>query len=165
MSPNYIIVIEVDNKRAAFAYQTGRRDLEAAWPRLIAGATAMDKAVDDEHEARMATYQAELADWVKLKDEHDNAEVPRKHLFSAWSRPKLPKKPLPSAPIRPYSYPRTSKVSALYKIRRDLIHMVNVATIAVAPFRITEWALETMLKWERGEHVQDLLDTYATETP
>lgn len=165
MSPNYIIVIEVDNKRAALAYLTGMRHLDAAWPQLLAGATDADKAESDEHEALMLKYKAEMEEWEQMKANQGPPAIPRFYAFSWSAKPIPPANPVRPEPIRPYCFPRTTAVARLYKIRRDLRHMVNVSTAAVAPFRITEWALETMLKWESGQHVQDLVDRYILEKP
>lgn len=155
----YIIVVDVDNVRAAKAYRKGYEDLLRLWPQIEAMNAV--KAAESRKE-----WEADEALRLKRREEY-NAALAEYHLaskaYEAWT-PKLFGSERPPYPCRPYnldlfyvpSYTNSNhdRFLRLYEsIRRDLKHMMDVAEAATGPFRMTEHQITEMVRWEDGTRI------------
>jgi hypothetical protein len=135
----FVIVIEADNKRAFAAYSKGLDDLDRVMPQLMLVADERDKAATERYEKAKAEYEAKLLAFRKCRGVFALHEWP----IEPW-RPAL---------ARDY----------LESVRRNLVHMRDVAAASMGPYRMTEWQVDAMVGWEDGSEVERLKERYLQE--
>jgi hypothetical protein len=152
MNTQYVVVVEVDNKRALAAYQKGLADLDLIWPQLMEHAQKIDAE-------RRKTYEAEQTKKRLEREREEAARENYKKQMREWEEKKIfrgepPRYPWPSyeglSDYFPPSYLRDSYVSA----RMELQNMANLAGAAIAPFRMTEGQVHRMVEWENGNAIE-----------
>ena len=166
MIPHYPIIIEVDNKRALAAYTRGLEHLDAAWPRLI----EMAKAEDAKHAAQVAAIDAaKKKAYEEQKEEYERSfglYMEQQERFLKWeytpayrrgARPPTPCRPYPPMPLWPTISTRPSIVDLREAARERLISKRNMAAAANAPFQMSEFDANAMVRWESGEIVEQML--------
>lgn len=173
---HFVIVIDVDNKRAYKAYSKGMQDLMDVWPQLM---VAGEKA-EQEYAQASVVYQQKATEIRekekkereerKAKQEAYNQEYKRWLSSSPLFRGDEPKDPYPwpfvgssmfdlEAQIHRVTKPRMGMGTQFYKsIRDELQKMLNLAGAAAGPYRMMESQVHTMIEWENGTRVQQLLD-------
>ncbi|MFK3738967.1 hypothetical protein [Massilia sp. TN1-12] len=159
MTDRYVIVIEVDNKRALAAYDKGLEDLNAIWPELMEFAQAKDRKRTEERKAKEAARELEMQRYQNAIDEYCLAKAE----FQQWestsplwrgARPKVPRYP---------DYPRLHAYEGMFacysdegsydQMRRSLQRKRDLAAAALAPFKMTENDVASMIDWETGHTV------------
>jgi hypothetical protein len=161
----FVIVVEVDNKRAVAAYSNGLADLDRVMPQLMAAAKERDLEDQRKSEAEQARYDREMADYKAAKQAFYEAN--RRYLTWLSGSPVFrgPQPETPEYPTAPTS-PTASWIRAisfeaqLERIRSELVHMRDVAQAATAPFRMTEFQVRQMVAWEDGSEVESLQRGY-----
>ena len=168
MQQPFIVVIEVDNVRAAQAYAKGVANLEAAMPEILFHAERYDTIRHNEAVEASAKKQKAMDEYFRLMEEHDEAEEAHAkwRKASAWSRGEEPVRTTrPSHPYVLYNlYDRHDRLytSAAnnYKSQLDrLKDRANLAVLAVSSFRMTEHDVKQMLAFEDGSAVVNLLES------
>ncbi len=159
MSDKFIIVIEADNKRAHAAYLKGLKDLEVIWPQIVA-------FCEEEHAENLAQYaeQQKIRDkkYTQLKQISDEYERQLTHWqnSSTWCRGPRPIGPYPCSimdDIWAYFYASpTNNISKYLSIRAELQDMANLAGCAISSFRMTEYKVKEMIKWEDGSRIEEI---------
>lgn len=150
----FIIVVEVDNKRALAAFSKGLEELNVIWPLIMERARLLEEQDEaeleallapwrEEEKAALARYEKELAAWRAKK----------RYMFSLAGEPPFPPVPtyptlLPIVPIR--------WGNRCEKLRKKLQHMVNIAGAATAPYRMTEGQVSEMIAWENGTRITEI---------
>lgn len=151
----FVIVIEVDNKRAAAAYHRGVFDLELIWPQIEKYAAAADHRRSAEEARKEAEYDVARAIYLESMDAYRRS-------MDAWrSRPTLfrgrpPRFSVPRPPIPPSMFLSHSE-SGFYKSMRGELHrMANLAQAAQGPFLMTEHQVAAMIAWEDGSRIEQI---------
>ena len=150
----HVIVIEVDNKRAAAAYQKGLEELDLIWGQLEAWAVGMKKKQEED-------YEKKLAEWDRKKERLDAKEkevwVRRWWSFglkiydadaSLWNATK--------DNYLAHIWPDPSfidHVKEINSLRQELVDMKTLSQVAIAPLRITKQKVKEMVAWENGERI------------
>lgn len=154
MTKEFIIVIEVDNIRAAAAYGKGLDDLAVVWPQLMFFAEKEDK----EHQIK---YDALLANYKKEKLQYEQADAYYDQAVKEWENKKIFQG---SRPIRPeWQYPyfpdlvHYSFVRYYNSIRNELQDKFNIANAACTPYRMTEYQVKEMITWEDNSKIESLM--------
>lgn len=162
----YIIVIDVDNKRALAAYQKGWNDIQRLWPQVEAYCAERDAKA-------LAKWEEREAEKVERQKKFDAAceaygeskkKVEEWHASSPFTR--LTTTCPVEAPMPGYDYIRGSVTNINYKpgryidkfesIRNDLKHMLDIAGAATGPYRMTEHQVADMVKWEDDTHTDNI---------
>ena len=147
---NFVIVVEVDNKRAHAAYLKGLAGLDLIWPQIHESARKEDEESNKEElkqldkynremeifKENMAEYQKKLAEWESLV------------LF----RGQRPSCPIMLPPCRSSHY-RQSMASVYKSMRSELKRMADLAGAAIGPYRMTEHQVAEMVGWEDGTKI------------
>lgn len=156
MSERYIVVVEIDNKRALAAYEKALSELEHIWPQMLARARENDNArrvkLKEEFRLEDERYQIALAEYERKKVAH-----------SEWmTKGKFIRGPEPE--YSSYSYPIRSYASLLldtqcmlpaaHYFMLELKRKRDIASAAISPYRVMESEALEMVAWENGEGVE-----------
>jgi hypothetical protein len=157
MGMTYIIVVDVDNVRAAKAFRKGYEDILRLWPQIEAKNAVKAKA----SRAMVAEHQKAID---RAQAEHDAAHEEYRLALKAheeWtgsflskgSRPELPAYPSQSWWLNHLRMHRPSNnhdwfLEKYESIKADVKHMMNVAEAATGPYRMTEHQIARMVAWE-----------------
>jgi len=146
---DFVIVVEVDNKRAAAAYQKGLDDLDRIWDQLMLYAEQMDAPLNAVRDAELARLEDdERAFKAYLED------LKRWRTSSIWSsepEPQMPAMPRMWSHFDFYSKDRYR--NSYISVRAELQHLANVAGAAIGPYRMTEHQIREMVGWEDGSRI------------
>ena len=149
----YVVVVEVDNKRASAAYQKGLADLELIWPQLMEHAESVDAQRRAEYEKQQEQKCAKLA---RDEREHEAYRKARRE----WEEKTIFRGPAPTYPIRNYDwgidFPPSYLRDAYESIRAELQHMADLAGAAISAYRMTETQVREMVGWENGSRLEQL---------
>lgn len=155
MSERFVVVIEVDNKRALAAYKKGLADLDLLWPQLMEHAQKVDGKRKERYTADIEEYEKDEADRKARWERYDRD-------LKEWTGKAMFRGPRPESPgiyglswsTRPY---QPSYLRSTYEgIREDLKRMTDLAGAAVAPYRMTEYQVKEMVGWEDGSRIEQL---------
>jgi len=154
MSNQFIIVIEVDNVRAAAAYQKGLEDLNIVWPQLMVYADKQDTAKQIEYNAKLLKHEQKQKVYQDSWDNYYTAvkEWEEKTIFRG-SRPESPDYYFPIMP----PYPPPSVTGYYRSIKIELQDKANLANAATSPYRMTENQVKEMIAWENGERIEEIM--------
>lgn len=148
----FIIVVEVDNKRALAAFRKGLEELNVIWPLVMERARKIDADRSENYRRRLERFEVHKTKLDAIYEENMKAWNSRT-LFSRGLT-----MPPPPPPICRLSDPEPLNENAHYwdSVRKNLEHMVNVAGAATAPYRMTEWQVEKMIAWEDGSEIAQI---------
>lgn len=148
----FVIVVEVDNKRARAAYAKGMADLDLIWPQLMASAERIDDVRRTAAEERKAKRKAEAEKYKREVAEWENA--------CSWLRGEKPSMPLSlyygQYPADYFDWHHTTQRQVYESIRDELRQKFNLADCATQAFRMTEDQVTEMVKWENGTRIDAL---------
>lgn len=131
----FVIVVEVDNKRALAAYRKGLADLDLIWPQVLAGVERMDRSANQKLEA----YEA----WSERNRRNQGAyEPPPAHVEAVMRK------------LRDGSFIRNANRDLYISIRDELRNLAGVADVALGPYRMTDRQVREMLGWEDGSRIE-----------
>jgi hypothetical protein len=155
---NFVIVVEVDNKRAHAAYLKGLADLDLIWPQIHDRARKEDEESSKEELKQLDKYNREMALFKeKMAEYHQKLED--------WGSSVLFRGPKPSCPIMlppcRSSYYRQSMESVYESMRSELKRMADLAGAAIGPYRMTEHQVSEMVGWEDGTQIGRIKATIA----
>lgn len=148
METKCIIVIEVDNKRAAAAYRKGWEDLDRVMPQLLAATQAQDAEVIKQYQQAFAAWGVRKPKAPTVRRSFGRQEVVEPNYFEQFGH-------LRQRPQRP----RLRK-GALESVREELKHLLNIAEATTAPYQMTEHQVRKMVAWEDGSEVEYLQRYY-----
>lgn len=164
MSERFIIVIEADNKRAKAAYDKGLADLALVWPQLMTHAGKFDAAEQIKYQKKIAEREAEeKAYWAASEKYQKELNEWEKGSFLRGAKPIRPLRLfqiglLPSDfLIRPFSLRENYE-----SIRDSLRRMADIAGAAIGPYRMTEYQVTEMIRWEIGSKIESLMAEIGT---
>lgn len=154
MTDRFVIVVEVDNKRALAAFSKGLEELNVIWPLVMERARNRD-------EERQAKYLEEMARWEAAEHEirasyfkaMDEWRARHSGFFGSIGREPQPEPRLNG--VRPLK-PDFNLVHHCQNLRNKLEHMVNIAGAATAPYRMTEAQVSEMIAWENGTRITEI---------
>lgn len=145
--PRFVIVLEVDNVRAARAYSGALAAFDAKMPDMRASAEQRDRNCRAVKEAQRALHDSvapkPVRNWRGRVTNHTEIML---HESRA-----------------PMVYPSSPHTESLLSIRHDLAYMSKLASAAVGPFRMTERQVADMIAWEDGSQLEHLERTYLQE--
>ncbi len=148
----FIIVVDVDNKRASAAYIKGLSDLELIWPQILCYSCKKDKIlsesrsqIQDEYDAEMAEYKSKTDDYSRRFAAYNNGG------FFRGARPPIEyiHRPRPPAEL----FTNRSYCSRYESIRAELKRMADLSGAALGPYRMTEMQVGEMIAWEDGSRI------------
>lgn len=181
MSTEFVIVVEVDNKRALAAYTKGLEDLDLVMPQLLAAAQETDRlgveAIQrrkEESDRLFAEREEQLAKRLSNRESKYRDYETRLRQWRnscSWMRGAPPEEPAELVMSRldlgfPPYWPRGEDDFYRYiapdlEIERNaLIKMRNLAGAATAPFRMLESQVHEMIAWEDGTAIERLKKKY-----
>jgi hypothetical protein len=162
----YIVVIEVDNKRAAAAYQKGLADLELIWPQLMERAASIDAKRRADYEKRKEKAEKDDREARDARQRYETAmEVWRaKSLMFRGPAPEYPGCGM-LLPSSLYVNPPSSLRSLYESVRHELQQKFNLAEAAISSFRMPEYEVQRMIAWEDGSRVEGLKKYDVMEMP
>ena len=147
---NFVIVVEVDNKRAHAAYLKGLADLDLIWPQLMEHARKEDEESNKEELKQLDKYNREMGIFKE-----NMAEYQKK--LAEWESSVLFRGLKPSCLIMPppcrSSYYRQSMESVYESMRSELKRLADLAGAAIGPYRMTEHQVAEMVGWEDGTKI------------
>lgn len=154
MDTQYVVVLEVDNKRASAAYQKGLSDLVLVWPQLMEHAEKVDSL-------RRAKYKVQQEERRLRREKREAAIAAYDRAVKEWEEKMVFRGPRPSYPWTASDYEGIDwlpsyRRDSLESIRAELQHMANLAGAAVSPYRMTEHQVRGMVAWEDGSTVEQL---------
>lgn len=155
---DFIIVVEVCNKRALAAYTKGLESLNLIWPQLAVHAARMDLKADEQYrilDAHVKKVQAE----ARLRSRDLDYDLPRHREPSPIVREDRVMK------FRGSEYIQNAYIARYKSIYDDLKHMADVAGVALGPYRITGAQVSEMIGWESGTRIQELKAECAGSAP
>lgn len=175
---DFVIVVDVNHKRAQKAYAKGLRELAELWPQVelycaIEG-EKLRKAAEEESAAelrkeaeRRARRDAELKAYEAREAEREawRSATP---FFRGECPPSLPypfsdghaywvSKPIRARPEAPMEF--------FNSIKAELQRMSDIACAATGPYRMPEHKVYRMVEWENGEAIERIRLRMKTEWP
>ena len=138
MNQVYVIVLEVDNVRAAKAYAKGLADLDEIYDQLLIKAAQRDAERNALMEAEKAVQAAKEAYYESIGKLIHFSDRPFHFMFPYKSR----------------------SVFCVQDIRLQLEGKKKMAEMAISSFRLTESDVHMMIRWEDGSEVEYLKDIY-----
>lgn len=162
----YIIVVEVDNKRAYNAYKKGMEDLELIWGQIVYHCQKVDekkqtdyeekrkiyeesvKKIDNEHKIKYDKY---CQDIVKYENNKNRVfgKLPQPEYVSSFSDSwnlDIPENPLLFG----------STLDYFTSIKKELKNKLDLSSVAISPFKMTEHEVHQMIEWEEGNKIQGI---------
>lgn len=153
----YIIVVDVDNVRAAKAFRKGYEDLLRLWPQIEAVNLITSEARRKEDEEEAERYRKE-------KEQFDKEMKAYLEWKPSFFNPR-PTMPLPVHSSRWYYRSINTNynwfLSNYESVRDDLKHCLNVAEAAVGPYRMSEHQVQAMVEWEDGSRIDAIKNEMA----
>ena len=147
---NFVIVVEVDNKRAHAAYLKGLADLDLIWPQIHENARKEDEESSKEELKLLDKYNREMALFKeKMTEYHQKLEDWESSVLFRGQKPSCP---IMLPPCRS-SYYRQSMESVYESMRSELKRMSDLAGSAIGPYRMTEHQVAEMIGWEDGVQI------------
>jgi len=160
MDARYVVVVEVDNKRALAAYTKGLADLALIWPQLVEHAESVDFKRRAEYEKRQ--------EFKRLKQARRDQDIAAyEKAMKEWEEKAIFRGPMPVYPSSGYGYdidfPPSYLRSHYESIRSELQNMANLAGAAISAYRMTEGRVHEMVAWEDGSKIEKLKELAASK--
>lgn len=172
----HVITVVVDNKRALEAYTKALSQLNEAWPRLVENGEKEELRRKKEKEKNEQDSKEQEERYNKrfneLKEHYEEKLVKYEKdlklyqsLIGQWTGAGRPKEPWPEHLYLGIGYrfvgdsePQRRIVSDYEPIRQRLVERVNMASVAIEPFAMSESEVKSMFAWENGIKIRELLD-------
>jgi len=166
----FIIVVEVDHNRAKKAYQKGYDDFMSVYPKLLENA----KKVDEKNN------ELEIMEEIRISNKRKEIEKAREKYkidksnwdnTSKWTRGEPPKIPEGCyayygtlLPFKSYDeiskHYRTFYVEGVEHTKKSIEDKLNLSMAAEKNFQMTEYDVKDMIRWENGQNIEDIKETY-----
>ena len=167
----FIIVVEVDHNRAKKAYQKGYDEFMSIYPSLLENSRSVDEKNRQLVEIEELNIQAKYKELEKQNDKY-RADYEKWQAISKWSRGLPPEKPngYSSCPISRFNYRTPCRefnlsffVEGLEHTKKSIKDKLDLAVAAEKNFQMTEYSVKDMIRWESGQNIEDIKETYGKQ--
>lgn len=168
----FVVIVEIDNKRALAAFQKGLDDLDALWPAIEASCKSHDDAVEEVERKKQEFFDENLPRFRELQKQYIKANEDHLARWKKWdeggvfcgAEPKAPRKPkelieLQAVLFPPYPVTYPKMIEDFRQRREDLKVLRNLASAATAPYKVKEEVALAMIGWESGEKIDAIKQT------